>query len=255
MFITTALFITIFVFRVESESPRNDASLCPSMPIITFTKVGRLGNQLSSYVNMLVMERSFMVTAYMPSNIKKHIEAFFTNVTMPVVESISHCDIQFVKISSFSEFSNKNSECYQKIRKRGPLCFPSNISGAGLWAERGHTGPRFELIRYHQKWLFQNHLKLNTHLQKTAEKILNNYRQGNNSVVGVHVRRTDYAKLLGGSYPHNPEYYSEAVKELRRRWGGLAVVVLSDDMAWCRNNIQIEGAHFIGEIFYNCPTK
>jgi hypothetical protein len=111
---------------------------CPILPVIRFTKVGRLGNQLSSYVNMLVLERSFMVASYMPANIRKHIIAFFTNVTMPAFESISHFDIKFVKISGFSQFSNTNSECYSNTKKRMDLCFPPNIStqGKGLWTER-----------------------------------------------------------------------------------------------------------------------
>ena len=178
--------------------------------------MNRLGNQLSSYVNMLVLERSFMVAAYMPANIGKHIKAFFTNVTMPVFESIDHCDIQFVKISSFSHFSNTNSECYGKTKKRIQLCFPPNIStpGQGLWTERGHTGPRFELVRHHQDWLFENHLKLNKNLQKKAEEMLSKYRLGGHYIVGVHVRRTDYEKLLGGKYPHNPLFYRQAVELL-----------------------------------------
>ena len=221
---------------------------CPTLPVITFSKVGRLGNQLSSYVNMLVLERSFMVVAYMPANIRKHITAFFVNVTMPVFESIKHCEIQFTKITSFSQFTNTNSDCYRRSDNRMQLCFPPNIStpGQGLWTERGHTGPRFELVRPHQDWLFQHHLKLNKNLQKTVEETLLEYRNASQSIVGVHVRRTDYEKLLGGKYPHNPQFYREAVNLLRKRWGEVVVVVLSDDMGWCEQNINITGAHFLG---------
>ena len=170
--------VNLWIFRAENTEMVVQKKLsCPSLPMISFKKVGRLGNQLSSYVNMLVIERSFMVTAYMPSNIRKHIQAFFTNVTMPELESISHCEREFVKIESFSQFSNKNSECYEKTRKRTALCFPANFSGSGLWTERGHTGPRFELIKYHQNWLFQNHLKLNKQLQKSAEEVLAKHKQ------------------------------------------------------------------------------
>ena len=153
------------------------------------------------------------------------------------------------RLTVFPSFQTKTQNAMRRQESETPCVSRS------IWAERGHTGPRFELMKHHQMWLFQNHLNLNTHLEKSAEKILNRYRQGNNSVVGVHVRRTDYAKLLGGNYPHNPQYYSKAVEELRERWGTLDVVVLSDDMAWCRSNIQIKGAHFIGEILYNCSTK
>ena len=51
-------------------------------------------------------------------------------------------------------------------------------------------------------------------------------------------------------YPHQPEYYRAGVAVLRERWGeDCEVVVLSDDMAWCRHNIRIPGgppANFIG---------
>ena len=88
-------------------------------------------------------------------------------------------------------------------------------------------------------WLFQTHLKLNKQQQKSAEEVLAKYKQERKSVIGVHVRRTDYQKLLGGKYPHNPQFYKAAVDELRKRWGDLGVVVLSDDMGWCRQNILI----------------
>ena len=57
-------------------------------------------------------------------------------------------------------------------------------------------------------------------------------------------------RVSGGKYPHNPQFYRLAVALLRERWGSRCeVVVLSDDMAWCRHNIRIPGgppANFIG---------
>ena len=45
--------------------------------------------------------------------------------------------------------------------------------------------------------------------------------------------------VSGGVYPHNPQYYRTAVAVLRSRWGeDCEVVVLSDDMAWCRDNLR-----------------
>ena len=45
--------------------------------------------------------------------------------------------------------------------------------------------------------------------------------------------------VSGGGYPHQPEYYRAAVAVLRSRWGeDCEVVVVSDDMAWCRDNIR-----------------
>ena len=53
------------------------------------------------------------------------------------------------------------------------------------------------------------------------------------------------------------KFYKEAVNLLRKQRGEMEVVVLSDDMEWCRKNIQIPGAHFIGRYisFYCLPSQ
>ena len=57
-----------------------------SKTVLTFKKVGRLGNQLSSYANMLVSQRLFNLNSYLPSKaVLENIQAFFENVTMPVL--------------------------------------------------------------------------------------------------------------------------------------------------------------------------
>ena len=61
----------------------------PGTTIITFQKVGRLGNQLSSYVNMLMMERCYNLTPFLPPptrhwDLTRSLQSFLENVTMPV---------------------------------------------------------------------------------------------------------------------------------------------------------------------------
>ena len=61
----------------------------PGTIIITFQKVGRLGNQLSSYVNMLMMERCYNLTPFLPPptrhwDLTRSLQSFLENVTMPV---------------------------------------------------------------------------------------------------------------------------------------------------------------------------
>jgi hypothetical protein len=62
------------------------------------------------------------------------------------------------------------------------------------------------------------------------------------SVVAVHVRRTDYC----GSRVHDvvtPTYYEKALELV----GGRRPVVFSDDLAWCRAQPVFAGAHFVDE--------
>ena len=60
--------------------------VCSTKTVLTFKKVGRLGNQLSSYANMLVSQRLFNLNSYLPSKaVLENVQAFFENVTMPVL--------------------------------------------------------------------------------------------------------------------------------------------------------------------------
>ena len=73
----------------------------PGTTIITFQKVGRLGNQLSSYVNMLMMERCYNLTPFLPPptrhwDLTRSLQSFLENVTMPVWEKAmsTSCRVQ-----------------------------------------------------------------------------------------------------------------------------------------------------------------
>ncbi len=63
-------------------------------------------------------------------------------------------------------------------------------------------------------------------------------------LIGVHVRRTDYAASTAnhGGTLAPARYYEKAMDHFRKRygWGGrrkMMFVVVSDDMAWCRANL------------------
>ena len=73
----------------------------PGTTIITFQKVGRLGNQLASYVNMLMMERCYNLTPFLPPptrhwDLTRSLQSFLENVTMPVWEKAmsTSCRVQ-----------------------------------------------------------------------------------------------------------------------------------------------------------------
>ena len=69
----------------------------PGTPVLSFKKIGRLGNQMSSYVNLLILEKLYNLKPYLPSvDVKENIETFFQDVTMPVWHSSmnTNCNIQ-----------------------------------------------------------------------------------------------------------------------------------------------------------------
>ena len=83
----------------------------PNKIAITFKKVGRLGNQISSYVNMILMEQIFNMTAFFPAptrhfDVKKNIQSFLENVTMAVwEESLNEkCNLEVKRVTLQSAF-------------------------------------------------------------------------------------------------------------------------------------------------------
>ena len=70
-------------------------SVCSERTVLTFKKVGRLGNQLSSYANMLITEKLFAVQSYLPSKAVLHnVQSFFENVSMQVLSGGSSCSLE-----------------------------------------------------------------------------------------------------------------------------------------------------------------
>ena len=79
-------------------------SVCSNKTVLTFKKVGRLGNQLSSYANMLVSQRLFNLNSYFPSKaVLENVQAFFENVTMPVLTE-NNSGACRVEVRSWAQF-------------------------------------------------------------------------------------------------------------------------------------------------------
>lgn len=80
-------------------------------------------------------------------------------------------------------------------------------------------------------------------LQGAAEAIGREIRS-TDSAVSLHVRRGDYAAFKGLQELHgktNLSYYTEAVRYMAARVPNPHFFVFSDDVAWCRANLHIEG--------------
>ena len=96
---------------------------------------------------------------------------------------------------------SENLECEDNNERPTYLCsYPSPSLPhfpAGLIAVAGHNFPLFEMLERERSWLFNNHFRLNSGLRRAAESLLAEYRLRTSCLIGVHIRRTDYKKLLG----------------------------------------------------------
>ena len=72
-----------------------------------------------------------------------------------------------------------------------------------------------------------------------SERLLNNI--SSTQSLGLHVRRGDYVSLPGASSFHGvckPEYYIKAVNEMQSLTVVESLIIFSDDMQWCKENLQ-----------------
>ena len=112
-------------------------SVCSKQTVLTFKKVGRLGNQLSSYANMLISERLFYVESYFPSKaVRENVMAFFENVSMPVLteDKGEACSVEVGVSSVWSRESQYN---FSGCAWQSSQCSPWRICGAVAREVRG----------------------------------------------------------------------------------------------------------------------
>ena len=77
--------------------------------------------------------------------------------------------------------------------------------------------------------------------QETLNKLLSLNVLNNNSV-SLHIRRTDYVKSNGLHPVQSVDYYKKALDIIGHYDN---ILVFSDDIEWCKNNIKFENINFI----------
>jgi hypothetical protein len=64
--------------------------------------------------------------------------------------------------------------------------------------------------------------------------------------VALHVRRGDYTNQYASFFVTVPdEYYKKAIQEIKSRTTNPSFFVFSDDIAWCKANLALDGAVFV----------
>ncbi|XP_064476059.1 galactoside alpha-(1,2)-fucosyltransferase 2-like [Ornithodoros turicata] len=130
--------------------------------------------------------------------------------------------------------------------------------------------PYVVLQGYPNSWTFYHYVRseilqeftFHRHLKDSAWRTLDVLRgeRANPTYVGVHVRRTDYVQIIEEDFNGvvaDQEYFKKAMAYFRLRYSGPLFVVVSDDMDWCRENIDTShgDVYFAGEGLYSSPGR
>ena len=80
--------------------------------------------------------------------------------------------------------------------------------------------------------------------QEEAKNFMNNLKielnYKNPTFVSIHVRRTDHKFTFNGEGDITANYYSNAMKLARNMYEDVIFIVVSDDLDWCKDNLEEE---------------
>jgi len=99
-----------------------------------------------------------------------------------------------------NRYFHLNDQCFQKLVARKPIIF--------LFGRFFRDYPNFEK---HQNVIRQFFMPT-VNIQTKVENFMGKARQGSDLIVGVHIRRGDYAQFAGGKYFFSQEDYSRILQ-------------------------------------------
>ncbi|MBO5613046.1 MAG: alpha-1,2-fucosyltransferase [Prevotella sp.] len=194
------------------------------MKIVVFK--GGIGNQLFQYCLIDYLSR-------------KGYRVYFRDETLGHngLEIHKYFDVKLKRLPRIWDY------IYRKIKEKYPSIFnclstlddvydESKIRFDGYWQDKDYMSPELDIT-------FKK-LPLNERNKEILDKI-----QSTNSV-SIHVRRGDYLKYLeiyGGIC--TAEYYTKALAIIKERIATPTFYVFSDDIEWCRENMNITNAEYI----------
>lgn len=198
---------------------------------ITFRPMGRLGNQLFQMAATAglanAIGREFVVPPNLCPELRNDIE-INPSKAKPTVAVLSSSSTLAKSSSSHEQMRELPFEVHtfsRRITHTLATSHAKNILMVGYFQTPEYFGADTGLVRFrHHVLEAANHALLAAQIICPARAI------------GVHVRRGDYTAATSSHPPCGVEYYTRAVKDINPR-GDAVVVVVSDDVEWCRSNL------------------
>ncbi|XP_036162947.1 galactoside alpha-(1,2)-fucosyltransferase 2-like [Myotis myotis] len=209
----------------------------------TINSQGRLGNQMGQYATLYALAKMNGRPAFIPVQMHSALAPIF-RISLPVLHGTTASRI------------------------------PWRNYHLNDWMEEQYRHLPWEYVRltgYPCSWTFYHHLRpeilrefaLHDHVREAAQRFLRGLqatRAPQLTFVGVHVRRGDYVHVMPNVWKGvlaDRGYLRQALDWFRARHPAPVFVVTSDDMAWCRENIDASRGDvvFAGDGRQGSPAK
>ena len=207
---------------------------CPSN-LITVRHEGRLGNVMGEYASLWGLARKTERSPVIPNKMKKLLQRYFKRITIPSASTLPHCDLKWKKITA-----------HFHTKKTSIRAIHGNIEINNYAFLLKIFNPFAKEIR--REFHFKNKI-----ISK-AQRVINGVGEcmyKNCTYISVHVRRTDYSKWLEthvSGHLVKTNYIYNAMLKMRGKFPEPVFLVVSDDMSWCRENLNFTDFHvkFVG---------
>jgi hypothetical protein len=165
--------------------------------------------------------------------INKIFNINFTNEVVPRKVSLQYADVGYQlrhrilrrlrgrKHHAYMFWKNIDYNDYKNL---------DNVYIEGYWNEERYFKDVKDEIR--KLYTFRE-----TELSESEQQMLNLISSG--ASVGIHVRRGDYKKYPDTFPMCSPDYYAKSRDILEARFGNLQYFIFSDEIDWCKNNLDL----------------
>ena len=283
-----SLFFSFYLLVFKERNPEESQELinlpspgdydhrgCPRVPISFSGMTGRLGNLISTYVNLIALQYKlgykFHLPLYSESSedawvTKPYLQSIFKNVSFPTVSwnwtFPRDAGPGDVMLFNNSRTGLRELDCGLDFRREEnvePLFseLQKCASNAGceaskksVWVTKatGANYPDFSFMGDVLPDIIRHHLQFTDKVDGEAREVVENVVLQRNvqadlhMTVGVHVRRTDFKQFSKFWIPDllNETYFLEAMKYMRDKYEAVTFLVVSDDPEWCRTHLQSE---------------
>jgi len=231
------------------DSPLDQtARFCPEKPVSTFVQVGRLGNLLTSYANLLSVQLLEGHQLQLTEKARTTLDQFLENVPPANDSLLEMCKKETAvwENTNMARIFAKLDNC--TVEDPCPAVTTKNLDLARI------SGRHFNFRRLYLEKTVHHLLKSNFQIKKKwtskADRILRNLRLSDSEgapLVGIHVRRKDYISFRQklASSVVNETFFISAMDQMRRSLAPNKpnFLVVSDDLSWCAKYLSGPGVY------------
>ncbi|KAF4527196.1 hypothetical protein B566_EDAN006123 [Ephemera danica] len=234
-----------------TECPETSSRPCwsgcpkPNQTLVTCGMDGRLGNLVWEYLSTWAVAQRHQLWPVIRNESLRELNNVFEDLSIPSMEEL------FDRCPDLGDLTTTKEHSTSYVWSRGGLNRALESSTHKM-IELGYYTVLTEYAVPYWRQL-PHEMRLHQELLVVASEIIRNItnkvKESNSDenqeiqFVGVHIRRTDYAHHMSSVNPNaelaNASYFQHAMQWIRDKLSPqlVAFLVLSDDVEWCRENL------------------